>query len=866
MATDPWIEPLAVYKGFIKTEMAKSEEIVTEEVRAEGRKFIAHRRKNGDEQLLETHLQNVGGLASDFASKINIPDAGRLIGLLHDFGKYSQEFQNYINSATDHIDQDDEAWVDVKLARGKIDHSTAGAQYIWHKLQGIEAGKGTGELVGQILALCVASHHSGLIDCLKVDGKNNFCSRMDKPDKDTHLKEAIENVDEHFRSCIDDLLTKSLVKQVIDEARKTICQLDQQSRKVVEPFALGMLTRFLFSCLIDADRLDSAEFEIPDRQKERLARADYYKWQTALARFNEKIANFAADKQPIDKVRCTISDSCAQRAKDPQGVYTLSVPTGGGKTLTSLRYALQHAQHHQLDRIIYVIPYTSIIEQNARVARDFLEREGDRFPWVLEHHSNLDPEKEHWRTKLLSENWDVPVVFTTMVQFLETLFSGGTRSVRRLHQLANAVIIFDEIQTLPIKCVHLFCNALNYLTQNAKTTAVLCTATQPLLHQLPKPEYGQLKLADNHELIDNKTQLFTDLSRVAIHNRYNKRGGWQCSEIVDLIWERFQQHGSCLTVVNTKRWASTLYESLANSDIDREVLFHLSTNQCAAHREARFKDIKSRLAEGLPVLCISTQLIEAGVDVDFASVVRFLAGLDSINQAAGRCNRNGLLKDGDGTLIKGRVDVINPADEPLNRLTDIYEGARSSERIFRQFAQAAELLSPKAMDAYYQDFFFKRSNDRKNEMIYPIDGPKNLLSLLGGNCTNPGAELNKKRKRQRKLPLLQQSFMEAGRLFEVIDAPTRGVIVPYGDGKALIKQLCAVNTDFDMGEMFGLLKKVQRYSVNVFSNEWDKLKEVGAVSEIQEGLGVYYLDDQYYSEAFGVSSEKVSEQEFLYCG
>ena len=682
------------------------------------------------------------------------------------------------------------------------------------------------------------------------NGDFSFKTRIEKSDKKSHLSEATANADFNLKKRIDDLLNEGLVKEVIEEIRKT-CNQSPNRMPVAKMFAIGMLTRFLFSCLVDADRLNSAEFNQPSIRKERLARRAYYDWNIALARFNKRI-NCLVSNQPIDQIRQSISDSCHQKASSPQGIFTLSVPTGGGKTLASLRFALEHAKHYELDRIIYVIPYTSIIEQNAEVARDFLEREDDLFPWVLEHHSNLVRENENWQTKLLSENWDAPVVFTTMVQFLDCLFAGGTRSVRRMHQLANSVLIFDEIQTLPIKCVHLFCNALNYFVQCANTSAILCTATQPLLGpRLPNPELGHLSLAHDYELIDGKEQLFDKLARVEIHNRCT-HGGWSENEIVNLIRQRFEQFGSCLVIVNTKSWAKRLYQVLADIDEYGEVTFHLSTNQCVMHRKAVLRNIKSKLDNDEPVLCISTQLIEAGVDVDFASVIRFLAGLDSINQAAGRCNRNGRLRDANGNFVKGHVDIVKPAEESLRLLVEIHEGVRSTERVFREFGEQ-DLLTPRAMDAYFNYFFFKR----KDQMNYPVDGPINLLDMLANNESNPRPKWISQRK---KLPLLLQSFMAAGKQFKAIDAPTNAVIVPYGEGKNLINRLCGINTHFGMSD---LLKEAQQFSVNLFWNEWKKLETVDAVKEVQEELGIYYLDSSHYSDAFGVSSENVEEYEFL---
>lgn len=817
--------------------------------------FIAHVRDDSTKtiQLLTTHLSETSQLAAEFASKIGLKEVGALLGLLHDLGKYSQEFQAYIQSATHYIDQDDEEWVDASLMKGKIDHSTAGAQYVWNHLRGIGSKTGQGELCGQIIALCIASHHSGLIDCLNEDGENSFVRRMNKPDDRVHLKEAINNADQAIKNDIDQRLTKKIVIEMFTKIRGMITLPKEKGRllSTEHAFMLGMFTRFLFSCLIDADRLNSAEFEIPENKKHRIEHQSNFNWNIAIERFDNKLQSFDGNK-PIDQIRKAISDNCLRRSTDASGIYTLSVPTGGGKTFASLRYALNHAKAHSMDRIIYIIPYTSIIEQNAEAVRDIVEEAEDQFPWVLEHHSNIEPEKQTWRSKLVTENWDAPIVFTTMVQFLEVLFSGGTRSVRRMHQLANAVLVFDEIQTLPISCVHMFCNAMNFLTQQANSTALLCTATQPLLDRLPYPQLGQIRFAENAELVDDKTKLFTDLKRVDINNRC-KSEGWQKGEIVDLINDRYQITKSCLVIVNTKAWAKNLFEELANT-VESEALFHLSTNQCAAHRKILFSQIKDRLAVGCPVLCISTQLIEAGVDVDFAHVVRFLAGLDSIAQAAGRCNRNGLLTDDLGNSIPGQVDVINPAEESINTLVDIVEGKEKARRVFDEFDQE-ELLSPEALDAYYQYFFY----ERKEEMIYP-HGHDSLLNVLANNDRNIGSYRNKKRSDLGKLPLLQQSFMAAGEAFKAIDAPTQSVIVPYGEGERIIAELCGANKEFNAGHFYRVLKQAQQYSVNVFPNVWRKLQDGGAVNEIQEE-GIYFLDERYYSKNFGLSDEPVALQQ-----
>ncbi len=817
--------------------------------------FIAHVKEGGNEKIqkLAIHLIEAGELAGIFAAKIGLHDVGYTLGLLHDFGKYSLEFQAYIKSGTGLIEQDEEEWIDSSLLKGKIDHSTAGAQYIFEKLRGIGSA-GQGELCGQILALCIASHHSGLIDCLDTDKNAVFDKRMHKDNAKTHIQECIANVDVGVKKLADNLLDEKLVREMLQVILKIVKQPKlNEIFSLEEAFTLGTFTRFLFSCLIDADRINSAEFELPERKQIRQGQLEYFNWDIAIERLNNKLNNFEI-KHPIDDIRKSISDTCYQRSFDKQGIYSLTVPTGGGKTLASLRYALHHAKLHQLDRIIYVIPYTSIIEQNAQAVRKIVERDDDAFSWVLEHHSNIEPDKQTWRSKLVAENWDAPIVFTTMVQFLETLFSGGTKSVRRMHQLAKSVLIFDEIQTLPINCVHMFCHSLNFLSEHANTTAVLCTATQPTLNSLYNPKYGSLRLAKNAEIVHDTAQLFDDLKRIDVVNRC-KAGGWSKAEIFDWVQQRFAQTKSCLVIVNTKTWAKDIFVA-CQQFVHKGELFHLSTHQCPAHRKALLSEIRLRLKDKKPVLCISTQLIEAGVDISFAHVVRFLAGLDSIAQAGGRCNRSGELENELGQPVRGTLDVINPTEESITNLVDIKEGQTCTKRLFQDI-DIGDILSPMAMKLYFKYFFF----ERHKEMVFPIKNSNDsLLNVLANNDNNNGKLINESRRKRNKLPLLQQSFMTAGKVFKAIDAPTKSIIVPYNaEAKALITTLCGTHKTFNASKFYESLKKAQQYSVNVFPNVWANLQESEAVREVQVGQGIYYLDESYYNNAFGLSTDRVGD-------
>ncbi len=793
---------------------------------------IAHCRESDQtEQSVFEHLKEVSAICGKLAQKIDASEAGQLLGLLHDIGKYSSDFQNYIKSATDMLNPDiDDEYVDSKTLKGKIDHSTAGAQWVWQRFN--DYGP-QGKLVGQMLAVCLASHHGGLLDCLKVDGKNGFRKRIDKEDAKTHLQECLQVGDNEVLKRFEQLDTLSFLEGFWAHLLKIVAPEKKES-PVIQQFRLGLFTRFLFSCLIDADRINSADFEDPFKAKGRSDRP--VDWQVAIKRMEAKNASFTVGND-IDTIRRKISDQCRKRAEDKQGIYTLTVPTGGGKTFSSMRYALHHAKKHKLEHIIYIIPFTSIIEQNAEEIRKVLEQKGDESPWVLEHHSSLEPEELDWRTKLITENWDAPVIFTTMVQFLEVLFGGGTRGARRMHTLANSVLIFDEIQSLPINCTHLFCNALQFLVDHAGTTAVLCTATQPLLNDLKNPDKGQLDIPDGHELVENMTEVFEQLKRVEINNQV-RTPGWSEEEIAELALEELEEKGSCLVVVNTKKWAQKLYERCAEQVNEKEI-FHLSTSLCPAHRKEILAEVRKRLDDELPVLCISTQLIEAGVDVDFNSVIRFLAGLDSIAQAAGRCNRN-------GNLPTAEVTVVNPEEEQIDMLEDIKIGREKALRILDD-EEDANLLDLEVMSQYFRYYFYERADMMSYSLNEKQAGRQDtLLSLLGDNQLNTGRTINS--------IMLQQSFKTAGRAFKAIDAPTQAVIVPYGKGKKIIADLCA---DYEPSKAYDLLKQAQQYSVNVFPNVWRKLKEAQAVHPVQTGEEIYCLDEQHYNKNFGLSTEVV---------
>lgn len=816
--------------------------------------LIAHRReRDGDEQTLLTHLFETSQLAGLFAAKVGLSEIGRVLGLIHDYGKASKEFQDYLRSATGITDPDADEYVDYDSKKGKIDHSTAGAQLIFEKLKdrGLE-----GTMLAQFLALAIVSHHSGLIDCLKPDGFNEFARRINKDKNQTHVDEVRSKLTDTERQ-LDKLLVQPIEQQFAEKLKQ---MKEQNDSAQTLAFKHGLLARFLFSCLLEADRLNTADFENPGDVYIR-NHGNYIAWDILIERLEAKFTEFTqitakmeveSRAQEVNDLRSQVAQACFDAAKKPKGIYQLTVPTGGGKTLASLRFALHHAKLHGLERVFYIVPYITIIDQNADTVRDILEKDDERGRVVLEHHSNFVPSEDtKKRHHLLAENWDAPIVFTTQVQFLEALFGSGTRDARRMHQLANSVIIFDEVQSIPIRITHMFTTALRFLTHDCGASIVLCTATQPPFNNTGNP-YRELNIPQENHIIQNEAELFQRLKRVQVHDG-RKPGGLTNTEIADLAANALREKGSVLIVVNTRASALALYQEIKARKLDTAV-YHLSTNMCPAHRMDKLNEIKELLTKRDPVICVSTQLIEAGVDIDFGSVIRALAGLDSIAQSAGRCNRHGLREDG------GAVWVVNVKDENLDRLRDIKIGCENAQQVLDNYKDdpnrfAQDLIGLDAINEYYNFYYQSRSN----EVDYPISANSavgrsdNLFNLLSINKISVEAYKNSHPNLSLDI-LLKQSFRTANEEFQVIDAPSCGIIVPYKDGKKIITDLCSA---FDLERLGKLLKQAQRYSVNLFVNQMQNLLQKGVIQEVQKNSGIYVLNERYYSDEYGWSYEPI---------
>jgi len=794
---------------------------------------------------LYKHAVAAANLTSNHAAYFGLSKCGYWLGLVHDLGKSSPLFQERL--------EDDSI---------KVDHKHTGGIFLWEQ---INDGKKSAEFTAQCLALCAISHHGGLIDCLNHMGENNFVKAIENTLYQTNMKASLENL--HIETELESLINQFsdahiLIRDEIDLCYRNIlrqaktywpAESDKKKRKNLELFRIGVMTKMLFSCLVDADHTDTACFH--NKLRNSSVAGNLPKWDE-LRNMVEHYLKTLPQSSPVDTERKRISDSCVQASSHQTGSYLLTVPTGGGKTLASIRFALHHAVNKQahiyFQRIIYVIPYTTIIEQNAQAIRQVFSSQLDEDvlnKMILESHSNVLPNEESRNNSILAENWDAQIIFTTNVQFLDAFYGAGTRNARKLHNIANSIIIFDEAQTLPVRCLHLFSHAVNYLVEHCNCTAILCTATQPLLHKIPA-EFGALSLSENSQILPDKLRKDSaeSLKRVTVINEC-KPQGWSHHEVADKVSFISGKGNSCLIVLNTKADAKRIY-TILHERHGGKLTYHLSTAMCAAHRMDTLQEVKTLLHNKRPVICVSTQLMEAGVDIDFDAGVRALAGMDSIAQTAGRINRNGK-KPSDSPLY-----IMNIFGENLKNLQDIETAQNIARRVLREFQENPNefdnsLLSEAVMERYFLYYFW----DRKDEMKYNIGGGKsdlpsdNLVNLLASNTKAVG-EYKRTHNDQPYPYILRQSFATAAREFKVINSDTQGILVPYNDeAKSLLNQLRNTKTPEFRRH---LLRSLQRYTINIFPYMLRELMKARALESLCENSGILALYENFYDHRFGV--------------
>lgn len=718
---------------------------------------LAHVAPAGDGSFrlhsMPEHAHGVADLAARFAEAFGASDWARVAGLWHDLGKYHPEFQRYIAKASGY-----DPLAHLEGSPGRVDHSTLGAVHAMDTL---------GPL-GRVLGYVIAGHHTGLPDFESDDAG------------ESGLRARIERNRERLRAAIEAGIPDDLLRP---------------ARPTSGPRGSAALwIRMLFSALVDADYLDTERFHDPDRAA---ARGSYPGIAELYRRFEafmaKKTANLGdASGSMVNRARAEVLRQCREKADRAPGLYSLTVPTGGGKTLSSLAWALGHARAHGKKRVIYVIPFTSIVEQTSDVFRSALG--DDAF---LEHHTSIEPERETAESRLAAENWDVPLVVTTGVQFWESLFAARPRRARKLHNIANSVVVLDEAQTLPPAFLAPILDAMRQLQEHFGVSFLLCTATQPALEERRGFDWTFRGLKDVHEIIDRPEALHADLKRVDLHVPVDLRTPVTWQELAKEIGAE----PAILCIVNRRDDARELYDLLPP-----ESRIHLSALMCGAHRSRTLKEVRRRLEAGERIHLVSTQLVEAGVDLDFPVVYRALAGLDSIAQAAGRCNR-------EGRPERGRVVVfVPPKPAPRGLLRQAEEGGRQSLE-----ERHPDPLSPERFKAYFRDLYWKQGSEGLDK--------HRILDLLDHQGE------------------LKIRFRSAAERFQLIPDEQLPVVVRY-ENDALIAEMEALRKRGS--EDKSLHRRLQRSMVSIPRHAHGRLARDGKIEEWFPGVWVQSSPDLYH--------------------
>ena len=770
--------------------------------------FIAHIRDDNI-QTIEEHCSQVAKYASEEAKFSHLRTVMFMTGILHDIGKYSDAFQKYIMDAQKNPEN---------AKRGSVNHSNAGGSFLLQKTDNDPWKKVTLEFMA-----CAIFQHHGLMDCVK-DGHDILRKRTEK---DPEILDAdFQRAQSFLNQNLIDMLpsAKQEIQSYVNKLN-TIAKKMNHNSSVKEDgyFLFACLERLILSYLVDADWRDTAEF-MNNMKESRVSQNDREQFfEDSLQKIEDYVSRFTADTR-INQLRQEMANDCLQADIANEGIYRLSMPTGGGKTITSMRLALRLAKKYHKKHIIYIAPFLSILEQNAQVIRSIIQNDD----YILEHHSNVDISEEDEVYRNLCETWDSPVILTTMVQFLNTMFLGKISSVRRFHQLTDTIIIIDEAQAIPVKCIHMFNATMNFLCYSGNSIGILCTATQPLFELVNR----NLIYQENKDILPNVEKYQKAFKRTKIISEVGNKP-MDTDELVTFIQNVFDQN--LLVVLNTKGAVKTLYDAL-KTNLDPDVkLVQLTTYMCAEHRLDVIHELKETL-KNQRVICISTQLIEAGVDISFATVIRSLAGVDSLNQAAGRCNRNGE-KD------MSAVYVVDYVEEKTSRLPDIQEAKKATRSLID--AKIEEFSTSAAINRFYQQYYFMR----KGEMDYNIHH-HTLFAILSKNMARVE---DVKATEGTYEHFLCQSFRTAGQEFSVIDNQQMvSFAVPYQKGKDYLDEI--ERTD-DYEVMDYNLKKLQRYTITLFTNDQmlKKMLERQAISFIEKA-GIYTVNPNYYNDQ-GITDE-----------
>lgn len=795
--------------------------------------IIARKDEDGNVQTLREHAWEVAELSKSAGSSFGFPVTGKILGLVHDFGKLNPAWQHKIKKEPDK----------------QLDHSTYGAKFLFERYYNTPLAnpveRTCRKFLVESMTNAILGHHNKLTNMIDVNGTSGFIERL--------LKEDIE-IESLLPAFEEEVVTLETLDVLMDEATQEYIKLFQR----IETLNQGnpsfikrkrntclspLFTHLLFSILVDADRTNAREWHygktptLPTLENKTFLASTVKKLEVEINQLQKN-----AKQTTINHWRQKISDASGEKGKEPAGIYQLSTPVGAGKTIASFRFALEHIKHSVggKRRIIVVLPYTAIIEQNAEDVRKLLG--GNE--WLLEHHGQVLFDKVD-SMSIAKDNWDAPVVFTTMYQFLMTFYGGKGRYLRRLHNLMNAVVIYDEAQSVPTKSVSLFNEAVNFLYEVGNTTSLICTATPPTLDKVMNGIRHPITPVVEKE--DELAKVFKRVNFVGVKKEVHTR------TLKELVLKRATVDESILVILNTKKVVKDLYIAVEKELTDIPI-YHLSTDMTPAHRTEVLDKVKEHLLKNEKVVCIATPLIEAGVNVSFRTVFRSYAGLDSIAQASGRCNRH-------GEYDTGFVYLIDHAEENLRKLEEVQIGKRITKDMMLQMERNEKLwngylISPSAIRSYFDSFYRALSNqtdfstrikgvDTKlyNLLFAPLDVRKKYHNPLQSPSSKPSILHSK------QYPLTQlSSYRTVSEQYQVYDSEQIAALSPYGEGKVWIQKLKA-NATISLQEQ----KRMQRDSINLYESKMDEYLSKGIVEKIilDNKAVCYVINENNYESTFG---------------
>lgn len=817
--------------------------------------YYARRDQEGHRQKLKAHIDGVVKRSGQNAIN-NFESICNLAAMLHDLGKYSQDWQDYLFSDRDSTNR-------------KCPHSPYGARFVEKTIDNGFKSDVYSPFLSEVLQYVISAHH-GLIDVIDSDGENVFERRSAIfEDRYPDYESCLAN----FKSENSNLDFTDLFEKALREAENflNIVLKEDNKESYQNFFSLTCLVRMLVSVLMDSDWSDAGSFFSDTENKWQTMKSDF-RWDVPIKNLEGYLGDFSSDRD-IDKVRQKITKECSEKYITKPGIYRMDIPTGGGKTLSAMDFALKHAKEYGKERIIYVAPYKTILEQTGEVYRKALFRnhkENESF--LLEHYGDLiveenkatEDKEKYEMYEYLSANWDAPIILTTAVQFLNTLLSGKKASVRRTHQLANSIIIIDEFQSIPIKSVTLLNLWLNCLSKFFDSTVLLCSATLPPFEEVINKEgYTVGRIDQDGNLVGDYSQEEVFKRVEVLDERDTEGAGYTEENIFQKTSEVMKDNNSLLIILNTRSAVNKLYKYISENDHDYKLMM-LSNSMTPAHRRKKLRKVKEELNSKNKLVLISTSLIEAGVDISFESVIRSLTGLDSIAQSAGRCNRN-------GEKALGSLSIINVDKkiENLSKMKEVRLAAEKTEVILNDFARNPEIydnsmLSSKAMKKYFKSYF----EDFAKFTHYPIDkgqqkkykllrNADSILNIISANQVYvDGYEANKKKKYGY---FLRQLFKKAGSIYEALEDSSIRIIVDFQEGADIVRSL---NETESISERRDLLKKAEQFSISIYQHQLNDLKEKGGCYEILEG-GAYVLRPEHYGESCGLEIDQLDEEIFV---